>query len=323
MRLLLVELTRFRSRRAIALMLIVAALLTAVLAAATIWETRPVTAADRAAAQATVEREMQQPYYKRELARCENNPQRYLGPRAAAGCERAIAPRAEWFLSRATLSLAEQLGGSGFTVLVIVGAVMIIAGITFAGADWATGSMSNQLLFEPRRLKVWLAKGVAVFVATLVAAAVIMAAFWIALYATAELRDIATGAQVQESIRWTTGRGVLLAALGALGGYALTMLVRHTVGAMAVMFVYTAGGEALIASLPVEGIGRWSLANNVLAWLRDGWRYYDQSIVCDPGRRFCSQQAMLTLPEGATYLGILLLVVVVFSMVSFRRRDIP
>lgn len=116
---------------------------------------------------------------------------------------------------------------------------------------------------------------------------------------------------------------VLLAAFGAFGGFALTMLVRHTVGAMAVMFVYAAGGEAIIGSLPAEGVGRWSLANNVLAWLRDGWRYYDQSIVCVPGPRVCDQQATLSLVEGATYLGVLLLVVVVFSIVSFRRRDIP
>ena len=55
---------------------------------------------------------------------------------------------------------------------------MIIVGTTFAGADWSSGSMSNQLLFEPRRPKVWLAKGAAVLVGTLVASAVILTAFW-------------------------------------------------------------------------------------------------------------------------------------------------
>ena len=36
--------------------------------------------------------------------------------------------------------------------------LMLLAGTTFAGHDWNTGSMSNQLLFEPRRARVWVAK---------------------------------------------------------------------------------------------------------------------------------------------------------------------
>ena len=39
---------------------------------------------------------------------------------------------------------------------------MLLLGTTFAGHDWNTGSMSNQLLFEPRRERVWLAKALAV-----------------------------------------------------------------------------------------------------------------------------------------------------------------
>mgnify|MGYP006175879797 CR=1 FL=1 len=51
MRLLGVELTRFRSRRAIVLMLVGAALITAFIAGSTLWDTRPVSDADRAAAE--------------------------------------------------------------------------------------------------------------------------------------------------------------------------------------------------------------------------------------------------------------------------------
>lgn len=324
MRVLLVELRRLSSRRAIALMLLAVVLVTAVLAGSTIWETRPVSAEDRAAAQAQVERETQRPYVQREITVCERSPERFMGPGTTTGqCIAMVKPRIDWFLFRSPLSLGEERVDSGLAVLLIVCAVMIIVGTTFAGADWATGSMSNQLLFEPRRPKVWLAKGAAVFVATFVAASVLLVAFWASLYVTTQLRDIDTGAAVQEQIRWMVTRGVLLAAFGALGGYALTMLVRHTVGTLAVMFVYAVGGEALTASLPVEGAGRWSLANNVFAWLRDGHRYYDQSIVCPPGGGFCRQQATLTLVEGAAYLGGLVLVVAALSAYTFHRRDVP
>jgi ABC-2 type transport system permease protein len=324
MRLVHVELSRFRSRRAIALMLLAAALLTAALAATTIYETRPVSAADHAAARAQAEAEAQQPYVQRELRRCQRNPERFLGPGVAADeCAQAVLPRPEWFLHRSTLSLDQERNDTGLGVLVIVSTLMIIIGTTFAGGDWASGSMSNQLLFEPRRAKVWLAKGAAVFLGTLVVSAVVVAGFWVSLYLTAESRGIPTGATVQEQIRWVAGRGVLLAAVGALGGYALTMLLRHTVGTLAVMFGYAVGGEAITAALPIEGAGRWSLANNVFAWLRDGHQYYDDSIVCSPTQDMCDQTASMTLAQGATYLGVLLLVVLLLSVLSFRRRDIP
>lgn len=324
MRLLLVELTRFRSRRAIVLMLLAAALLTAALAAATVYETRPFSAEDQAVAQAQADREAERPRTQRQLDRCEANPDRFLGRGAdPSRCAEEILPKAEWFLYRQTLSLADERGDSGLGSLFIVAALMIIVGTTFAGADWASGSMSNQLLFEPRRMKVWVAKATVVFGTTLVASAVILAAFWLALYVVAQTRGIDTGAVVQTDIRWTIARGALLTGVGAMGGYALTMLVRHTVGTLAVMFAYAVGGEALTAALPIQGAGRWSLANNVFAFVQDGHRYYDYSLPCGPGRNGCDQSVLLTLAEGATYLGVLVVLVVIASVFSFQRRDIP
>lgn len=322
MRLFGVELTRFRSRRAIALTLLATFLLTAFIAGSTIWETRPVSAAEMARAEALAQQEAQQPYVQRELRRCERHPERYT-PDASMDCADVVLPRPEWFLFRSELSLAEERRDSGLAVVFFVCAAMIIVGTTFAGGDWSSGSMSNQLLFEPRRAKVWSAKALVVFAGALAFSLVLMALFWLALYLVAESRGIPTGATVQEQIRWMVARGVLLAAAGGLGGYALTMLFRHTVGTLAVMFAYAVGGEALTAALPVEGAGRWSLANNVFAWLRDGHRYFDESVVCPPGPGRCDMTVRMTLADGATYLGVLLGIVVVLSVLLFRRRDIP
>jgi ABC-2 type transport system permease protein len=141
------------------------------------------------------------------------------------------------------------------------------------------------------------------------------------LFVAAETRDLSTGAAVQESIRATVGRGVLLAGLGALGAFALTMLLRHTVGTIAVLFAYAVGGTAIIAALPISGVGRWSVGNNVLAWLYDSYEYYDQTLPCGP--RSCEQTVQLSLAQGAGYLGVMLAVVLLVSAVVFRRRDIP
>ena len=118
-------------------------------------------------------------------------------------------------------------------------------------------------------------------------------------------------------------RGVLLAGFGAMAGYATTMLFRSTVGTLGVMFAYAVGGEALTATLPVHRATRWGLGNNVFAWIGDGTRVYDQSIRCSPTQEMCDQSYLLGLGHGAAYLGVLLGVVLVLSLVLFRRRDIP
>jgi ABC-2 type transport system permease protein len=323
MRSFLVELTRFRVRRAIALMVLGATLLAALMVGTKIWETRPLSADDRAHAQALADEEAQSRGFRQAMRQCLDDPEAYNGPGSTAADCQAMQPRAEWFLERQSISLGEVNDNEGLGLLLLLAGIMVIIGTTFAGADWASGSMSNQLLFEPRRLKVWLAKGAAVLVGTAVVTAVIAAAFWTTLYLVAESRGIATGATVQADIRTTVGRGVLLAGLGALGAYALTMLLRHTVGTLAVLFAYAVGGTAVIAALPFTGVGRWSVGNNVMAWLQNGFEYYDPSVRCGPGGGECSQSVRMTVEQGAAYLGVVLLVVVALSAVSFRRRDVP
>jgi hypothetical protein len=277
-----------------------------------------------AQARAQVQQTVSQPQFQHDLRECEQDPGDFLGPDAtAADCAPNLTPRAEDYLNRSTLSLDEERGDSGIAVVVIVTVLMIIAGTTFAGADWASGSMSNQLLFEPRRQRVWWAKAVAAFVGTGVSALVIVVGFWLALYLAAQSRGIDTGATAQEAIRWLAGRGVLLAAVAGLGGFALTMLVRHTVGTLAILFAYAAGGEALLALLPIERPGRFSPANNLFAWIRDGVRVFDPSVTCTPTQQVCEQQFRLSLGHGATYLAILLVLAMVLSLFSFARRDIP
>jgi hypothetical protein len=324
MRLVRVELSRLRSRRAVALLLVAAALLTALIAGATLWNTRPVTPSELGSARAQVAAQLSSPEFARELKSCRTDPEQYLGPDAdASGCKQALTPLPESYLDRSPLSLEQQRDSSGQAVVVILVALMIIIGATYAGADWATGSMSNQMLFEPRRVRVWRAKAVAVLVGCTVAAAVLLVAFWLALYLVAEARGIPTGAVVQAQIRGMVLRSVVLAGLAGLGGYALTMLLRSTVASLALLFAYAAGGEALLALAPLDRSGTWSLTNNLFAWVRNGVQVYDPSVLCRPGWAACDQQYTVSLVHGAVYLGVLLLVALIVSVASFRRRDIP
>ena len=324
MRLLRVELSRLFSRRAVALLLLVAAALTVLVTATTIWGSRPVSAQELASARAQVREQVAQPGFQQDLRSCREHPEEFFGPGASAGdCQRSLVPTTASYLARAPLSLAREVESNGLAVVVIVTALMIIVGTTYAGADWATGSMGNQLLFEPRRGRVWLAKAVAVTLGCLVSALVLVAGFWVALSVTAEARGFSPAASVLRDVGWSGARGVLLAGVAGLGGFALSMLLRSTVATLALLFAYAAAGEALVPLLPVDRSSTWSLGNNVFAWLRDGVRVYDDSVVCRPTQPDCVQQLTVSLLHGVVYLGVLLLVTLLASVLLFRRRDVP
>ena len=74
MRLLAVELSRFRSRRAIALLGLAAILAAVVLVGATAWNTRPLTQADRADAAAQAKLEGQKPEMQQQVRACRADP---------------------------------------------------------------------------------------------------------------------------------------------------------------------------------------------------------------------------------------------------------
>ncbi len=325
MRLLGVELTRFRSRRAIVLTLLATVALAAVLIGTTLYETRAVSEADLARAEQLAAQEADARYTTRELERCEEAPEQYFGPGATTEDCQGILPQAEWFLDRSALSLAAELEETGTALVFLLLGVATIVGTTFAGADWASGSIGNQLLFEPRRAKVWLAKAAAVVLGVAVFAALLLAAFWGALAAGAAMRDITTPDAVVTDILQTSGRGVALASLAALGAYALTMLFRNTVGTLGLLLGYAVAGEALAATLPFTKMSQWALSSNIQAWLSDGAELYDDSL--------CEEQALeggeciptyiLSFEHAATYLGILVAITLLTSLIAFRRRDVP
>jgi hypothetical protein len=191
----------------------------------------------------------------------------------------------------------------------------------FAGADWRSGSMSTQLLFRPERLRVWTAKALAVTVGTGASALAVTVLFWLSLGLVARARELDVGGGLVQEIALQGGRAVVLAMGCALGGYALTMVLRSTTATLALLFGYTVAGEALWASVPVTKSSQWSLSANVRAWILDGAPITDDSI-CGPAGEACDPTYVLSAADGATYLGVLLAVALVLSLLTFPRRDV-
>jgi hypothetical protein len=328
MRLLRVELSRFRSRRAIVLLVLAAVAVTIVLAVLTAYQTRPLSAADRADARAQADLASRNSVLQDDLNDCIKNPEAYLGANATATeCREALVRDTNSFYPRKPLDLGKVLDArrlteaTGFSLALILTGLMIIAGSTFAGADWTSRALTNQLLFESRRVRLWLAKAGAVVIGSGVVALVTLGGFWLTLWSVADARGIDVSATVTSHIGWHLLRAVVLVMAAALGGFALTMVFRNTVATLALLFFYGVGGEIAVGLLPFDGVGRFSVGNNVFGWLATNAHYFDPSVDCDPGSSCSSIRSMSHLESGV-FLAVLLIVAVVVSITWFRRSDV-
>ncbi len=324
-RLFFLELTRLRWRRAVLLLLAVCVLVPLVVLGTHAWSTRPVSDADLADAQSQLDRDLQDPGYQRQIERCERNPERY-GAGEATECAEMMGPQLDWYLYRPELDVADTRNQQGLAVFVLVAGLLMLAATTYVGADWNSGSMSNQLLFEPRRTRIWLAKGGAVAVLAALSMALALALFWGGVSVLVTMRDLAAPPEVVRDIEWTSLRAVGLAAAAALGAYAVTMLFRSTVFTLGALFAVVAGSTVVLAGLGVSE--RWMPHTNLVAILNDGARYYREvSQSCytrrPPEDLNCQQFATLPLADGVLYLGIALALALALSIWSFRRRDVP
>ncbi len=323
-RLLGVELTRLRWRRAVQVLLAACVVVPALIFAATAWNTRPVSDAELHYAQQQVDTLTQQHGMQRELRDCQQHPERF-GASSASDCAATVGPQVSWFLSRSPLDVRDLSRGLGPTVIVLLAGMLMLLGTTFAGADWNSGSMSNQLLFEPRRLRVWAAKAGAVFVVAGAISAAVLAAFWAAILLLASSRGIDVSPHVTSYIRDESLRGVALAAAGALGAFALTMFFRSTVATLGILFGLALLGSLILAALGVSD--RWFPHVNVGAWILGSVHYFvPPPLSCRTQQGFseaCSGQRTVTKGDAAVYLGAFLTVAVALSAAAFRRRDVP
>lgn len=320
-RLIRAELTRLRWRRAILALVAAGLLIPAAIAASHAWNTRPVSPAELAEAQ----REMDE-YRAMDLETCLENPRNWnVKPDLDADvieskCNNRVGNygSAEDWLSRPVLDLEEARTGSALAAVTVLTLIAVLVGTTFVGHDWATGSMSNQLLFESRRGRVWWAKAIAVGIGAAMVAVIALALLWTVLATTASARGITTPDAVWSEIGWGILRSLVLVTGAALVAYALTTLFRSTVGALGLMFAATMLSTIVLATM---GLGeKWMLPSNAWAFVLDGYEYWDDSARCT-SENDC--YATITLSQSSVYLGMLVALSVALSLLSFRRRDVP
>ncbi|PWN02928.1 hypothetical protein DJ010_11105 [Nocardioides silvaticus] len=332
-RLLRVELTRVLCRRAVLVLLAAAIVVPAVIGVARVLNTREPSAEEVARAEQLIAEERDTRWAKRELASCQKDPAEYFGGDVPEGdleqaCLEWIGLSLDNYLYVDRLELAEERDeGAGFAVVVVLAILMMLAGTTFAGHDWASGSVSNQLLFEPRRPLVWTAKGVVVTAVAGVFSAAVLTVYWLLLYAVVTARDAGLGDGVLLDCLQSGWRGAGVAAAAALAGYSLTMLFRSTVAALGVLLAASVAGGIVLAVLGVDPV--WNPGLNIGAVIRDGMPYWTEGPCpnLDDGVTYggdvCEVEKTLSLGRAVLFLGTMLVVFIAASLASFRRRDVP
>ncbi|HWJ67563.1 MAG TPA: hypothetical protein VNT31_12875 [Nocardioides sp.] len=334
-RLVAVELRRYLHRRAVLLLLVACVAVPVLLGTVAVTETAPPSDAEIAFAQRQLEQDRAASDYSQIVADCVASPADFglpglTGAELEEQCRAQVEPQLEWYLDNRRLDLDDERRGSGAAVASFLAILLLLAGTTFTGHDWASRSVSNQLLFEPRRGRVWAAKAVVVTGAALVVGAIVMTTYFAGLGLVASSRDVLADGQLLDAFQmgW---RSAGVAAVGALLGFSLTTLFRSTVATIGLLLGVAVAGSLLLAALGVEE--RWNPAINLAALVQDGTTYYSESAcVEDPGMEGpldedgyyhepCTEE--VTFADASAYVGSFVLVAGVASLVSFRRRDVP
>lgn len=195
----------------------------------------------------------------------------------------------------------------GISAIIMI--LLWLVGASFIGAEWRHDTITTLLTWEPRRVRLMLAKVAAVAVCSFVAALLIQALTGAVVAPSAYAFGSTAGADA-EWLRNLVEQALRIASVGALigaVGFALASLGRNTAAALGVGFAYVVVVENLIRALKPE----WQ-----------PWFFTDNTVIvvaADPG----------VLPEIGHTVGQATVVIVGYALLLllaalaiFRSRDV-
>lgn len=307
-RLLSSEALRFRSRRMVkvlTLLAIIGIVVGAVLG--TLASKRP-TEEQHAAGQQQRER---------QIARCVHRDGLHdaFGPRPAgqsvqAYCEEHIRP-AEDFIHTDQLRVAELSEYLKAVALVVI-VIGLVTGASMVGASWQTGTITTILTWEPRRSRWLLSRLVITAVGVFLVSIVLLVVLAGLLSLGASLR----GSTSTEPGWFRELVGVMLrlatvSSAVAVIGAAVATIGRNTAAALGAVFVYLAVLESLIRGFrPL--LSRFMLGPSAVV------------LVGGESQRFSNGDTTITLATGGAtvVVAVYVAVLVVVALVMLRARDV-
>jgi ABC-2 type transport system permease protein len=301
-----------------------------VVLAKTAHDSRRPSAADRARAEQQAAEIKQRQPVEQMRAKCEQaqeqERQQTEGQGSGAAvpdlqCDKITAPTAADLLPDNVFHYASGMRGRIIAFGVVLALFGFVVGAGFAGAEWTAGTFGALLTWEPRRLRILGAKAVALACIVAAVAIVVTIVNLGGHYGIARWRGDADHltSGTMTSFVLVGLRTVALAVVAALLGQALAGLVRSTAAALGVAFAYAIGAELALRNL-WHGSERWLLTNHISAWLNNGHTVYSYSC---PAFGDCVETSFtISLLRGASYLLVLIVIVMALDAAVLRRRDI-
>lgn len=256
-------------------------------------------------------------------------PDLNCGPRPTL----ADGPRPEYYTTRQPYVAEDKLPDVAIAVTMAAVMLAFVLGASSGGAEWSSRSMTLQLLWEPRRVRLLTLKwsALALVTAGSTAVALLLGLGLGAVSVPLRGRWSRSGDGLPDGfwsdLAGTAGRGLVLVVLAASFGFAIAMLVRNTGAALGTAFVYFAVLENAVRIVFLRyGSEQFMLTTNAAAFVTPGGievprRLVEESI---PGGGTSTETVLMQLTNGRALLTLLAYLVVlgVPAVWSFTRRDV-
>ncbi|WP_029290126.1 ABC transporter permease subunit [Cellulomonas sp. HZM] len=326
MRLVRVELSRFRAR--VLLWCVSAGMVgLAVVLVLTGWSsTRPPNAAELRDARTYYEQALEdwKDNGDQMLADCLDQQSQDPDPKADYGCS-SMEPKLEQYLP-----YTPTLGDDGISRIREISLAVVLASalmaVSFVAAEFSTGAISNWLTFAPRRGRVYVSKVVAALLGVVPVAALtvlVAAGGTVLAFRTNGLADDVP-APVWHRLLDTSLRLLALAPMAALLGAALAFLLRHTAAVLGTLVGWAVLWEGIVGNT-VSWARPYTLTLSINAWVRGGTNYSveDCSTRDDAGMLQCTWvDKHLGMAQAGWQLVGVAVVLALVALVVFRRRDV-
>ncbi len=321
--LLRAELRRLRSRRLVRILAVLAVLAILIIEGRAFFVSdRNLAAAQRRAAAEAQRYHDQAGDFGIQVRKCEEAKARGEIPPDAICEPPTEQPPAAAFYHDPRLHVRKVINDGARAVAVAVTILAFIIGASFIGAEWNAGTVQALLFWEPRRIRVLLAKGAALVIGMVAFAAALQLLVYGLTMLTGTTRGTTEGVTsgLQQAVLLTALRGMVVVSFGALLGYAVAGLARVTGAALGVAFGYFVVLENLIRGLR-PGWQRYLFSENITAILLK-----KHNVAPAHAKRFDDFEFerfyTLTAGRGLVTLSIYLAILLGVFAVTFQRRDV-
>lgn len=320
-----VEFRRLFARRFVRVLAVLAVLGYLIALVATFLTHSRVTAADLA--QATRQRDGQISQIKHEVANCSKG---LPAAKAQEQCGTVPGPSefpADQFLHNHPFQPA-QVSDYALVVGVALALLSFVVAATFIGAEWSSKNLIAWLFWEPRRLRLMVAKLLALLSVALAISILAQAVWFGVAHLLLHYRGLPVSSLGRQAHHFWAHvvdkqmRAALLVVPAALLGFGLANLVRNTAAAFGVGFVYFAVAETAVRSLDPD----WQpylFTTNVAAWVNSGGlTVYGKDVFNQRQGAVIAREIHVSNLHGGITLLIYAAAILTASLIVFRRRDI-